>query len=73
MMVFMGVMFYKVPSGLCVYFITSSLWGIAERKLVPPAKPLGLETAAPPPSRTTSDSRSATSREKREKQAKRRK
>jgi YidC/Oxa1 family membrane protein insertase len=35
MMVFMGVMFFKVPSGLCVYFIASSLWGIAERKLIP--------------------------------------
>jgi YidC/Oxa1 family membrane protein insertase len=35
MTVFMGVMFYKVPAGLCIYFITSSLWGIAERKLLP--------------------------------------
>lgn len=35
MMIFMGVMFFKVPSGLCVYFIASSLWGIAERKLLP--------------------------------------
>jgi YidC/Oxa1 family membrane protein insertase len=35
MMVFMGVMFFKVPSGLCLYFIASSLWGIAERKLLP--------------------------------------
>lgn len=35
MMVFMGVMFFKVPSGLCIYFITSSLWGMAERQLLP--------------------------------------
>ena len=35
MMIFMGVMFFKVASGLCVYFIASSLWGIAERKLLP--------------------------------------
>lgn len=35
MMVFMGLMFFKVPSGLCIYFITSSLWGIIERKLLP--------------------------------------
>jgi YidC/Oxa1 family membrane protein insertase len=35
MMVFMGILFYKVPSGLCIYFIASSLWGIAERKLIP--------------------------------------
>lgn len=39
MMIFMGVMFYKVPAGLCVYFIASSLWGMAERKLLPKAKP----------------------------------
>jgi YidC/Oxa1 family membrane protein insertase len=35
MMVVMGVMFFKVASGLCLYFIASSLWGIAERKLLP--------------------------------------
>ncbi|HEX7375623.1 MAG TPA: YidC/Oxa1 family insertase periplasmic-domain containing protein [Pirellulales bacterium] len=40
MMIFMGVMFFKVASGLCLYFIASSLWGIAERKLLPkPAPP----------------------------------
>src|SRR6185436_12956965 len=39
MTVFMGVMFYKVPAGLCIYFITSSLWGICERKLLPKPKP----------------------------------
>lgn len=31
MMIFIGFMFYHVPSGLCVYFIASSLWGITER------------------------------------------
>jgi YidC/Oxa1 family membrane protein insertase len=36
MMFFMAFMFYKVPSGLCLYFIASSLWGIGERKLFPP-------------------------------------
>lgn len=35
MMVVVGVMFFKVPSGLCLYFIASSLWGITERKLLP--------------------------------------
>jgi len=35
MMVAMGVMFFKVQAGLCLYFITSSLWGIIERKLLP--------------------------------------
>ncbi|MCC7086593.1 MAG: YidC/Oxa1 family insertase periplasmic-domain containing protein [Pirellulales bacterium] len=35
MMVLMAFMFYTVPSGLCIYFIASSLWGIAERKVLP--------------------------------------
>ncbi|MEX1225020.1 MAG: YidC/Oxa1 family membrane protein insertase, partial [Pirellulales bacterium] len=35
MMVFMGLLFFKVASGLCLYFIASSMWGIAERKLLP--------------------------------------
>jgi len=35
MMVVMAVMFYKVPSGLGLYFITSSLWSIGERLLLP--------------------------------------
>jgi YidC/Oxa1 family membrane protein insertase len=49
MSAFIGFMFYKVPSGLCLYFIASSLWGIAERKLVPAPKPgeLAPVTAAP--------------------------
>jgi YidC/Oxa1 family membrane protein insertase len=38
-MVLFGVFFYKVAAGLCVYFITSSLWGFAERKLLPKKKP----------------------------------
>jgi YidC/Oxa1 family membrane protein insertase len=51
MMVVMGFLFYKVPSGLCVYFIASSLWGIGERKLVPPpTAATGAPTAAGGPS-----------------------
>jgi YidC/Oxa1 family membrane protein insertase len=77
MMVFMGFMFYKVPSGLCLYFIASSLWGIAERKLVPPAKPVGLEVATSPRSGLPADDRRATKNGQsgagREKKAKRRK
>jgi YidC/Oxa1 family membrane protein insertase len=38
MTIFIGFMFYKVASGLCLYFIVSSLWGIAERKLLPKAQ-----------------------------------
>jgi YidC/Oxa1 family membrane protein insertase len=51
MMLFMGLMFYKVASGLCLYFIASSLWGFAERQLLPKKKHPGTtadpaETAA---------------------------
>lgn len=42
MMIFMLVMFYKVPSGLCLYFIVSSLWGITEKLLLPKKKPVAL-------------------------------
>ena len=34
MTVFMGVLFFKVPAGLCIYFITSSIWSLIERKLI---------------------------------------
>ncbi len=34
MTIFMGVLFFKVPSGLCIYFITSSAWSLVERQLV---------------------------------------
>jgi YidC/Oxa1 family membrane protein insertase len=39
MMPLFGLMFYKVPAGLCIYFICSTLWGLAERKLLPKKKP----------------------------------
>jgi len=39
MMIFMLVMFYRVPAGLCVYFIVSSLWGITEKLLLPKTNP----------------------------------
>jgi YidC/Oxa1 family membrane protein insertase len=45
MMIFMGVMFFKVPAGLCIYFVASSLWGIGERKLLPP--PTSATSGAP--------------------------
>ena len=51
MMIFMGVLFFKVASGLCMYFIASSLWGLAERRLLPkapdPSQP--SQPAAQPP------------------------
>lgn len=47
MMVVFGIMFYKVAAGLCLYFTASSLWGMAERKLLPKKKPAGTTPAAP--------------------------
>ncbi len=34
MTLFMGLMFYTVACGLCLYFIVSSLWGMMERKFL---------------------------------------
>jgi YidC/Oxa1 family membrane protein insertase len=47
MMIVIGFMIYKVPAGLCVYFITSTLWGISERKLVERLKPDEKKTTEP--------------------------
>ena len=38
MMLFMAVIFFKIASGLCIYFIASSIWGLAERMLLPKSK-----------------------------------
>lgn len=59
MMIFMGFMFYKVPAGLCVYFIASSLWGLAERKLLPKSQKK-TEATVPATVATSSPSRSDT-------------
>ncbi|MFV1965164.1 MAG: YidC/Oxa1 family insertase periplasmic-domain containing protein [Pirellulaceae bacterium] len=48
MMLFMGLLFFKVASGLCLYFIASALWSVAERKLVPKPKPNAPGGAAAP-------------------------
>src|SRR5262249_53775117 len=48
MMVIMGILFYKVASGLCVYFIVSSLWGMTERQLLPKTKPGAVPPPEPP-------------------------
>jgi YidC/Oxa1 family membrane protein insertase len=39
MMIFFGLLFYKVAAGLCLYFIASTLWGFAERRFLPKKKP----------------------------------
>ncbi len=41
MTLMMGLFFFRVPAGLCIYFITSSLWGICERILVKKTLPKG--------------------------------
>jgi YidC/Oxa1 family membrane protein insertase len=63
MMVFMSFMFYKVPSGLGLYFITSSLWAVCERLLLPklvhdlPAPEMALEAPESTPGSAKSNAR----------------
>lgn len=47
MSVVMSVMFYRVPSGLCLYFIVSSVWGLAERQFLPKPQPLAAVVNKP--------------------------
>ena len=54
MIVFMGVLFFKVPSGLCLYFIASSTWGIAERLMLPKPTPGKVKEASTKSSATSS-------------------
>lgn len=35
MMIFMGLLFFKVPSGLCIYMIIVTFWGVCERHFLP--------------------------------------
>jgi hypothetical protein len=48
MMIFFGLMFYKVAAGLCLYFIASSAWGFCERKLLPKKNLQAGEPVTPP-------------------------
>jgi len=75
MMLFMGFLFFKVASGLCLYFIASSLWGIAERKLLPkPATPDTVESDLKKslPVRESKNGQSKSSRHKKKKPKKKR-
>lgn len=38
MIIFMGVFFYKVAAGLCIYFICGTLWALTERQFIPKPK-----------------------------------
>ena len=39
MFIFIGYLYYNVTSGLLLYIIASSIWGITERKLLPKTQP----------------------------------
>lgn len=50
MMIFMAAMFYRVPSGLCLYFIATNIWSMTERWLFErKAKAAALNPALSPP------------------------
>lgn len=51
MTIFMLFIFYKLPSGLCLYFLASTAWGLAERKLIPKIE--HIEEDQPEPERKT--------------------
>lgn len=69
MMIFFAFMFYKVASGLCIYFIASSIWGITERKLMPMPKAAtaaaGAAGGTPPAKSITSAPRNDRPKKKR--------
>jgi YidC/Oxa1 family membrane protein insertase len=74
-MFLIGFMFYKVAAGLCIYFIASTLWGLAERRFLPKLAPAGgsadgddAATSRPlpkPPDRLSNAEREAIRRKKR--------
>jgi YidC/Oxa1 family membrane protein insertase len=72
MMAFMGIFFYKIASGLCIYFIASSLWGVAERKLLPKKKPADAAVAPTGSSSTAIKSGAPNSRDRRREREQRR-
>jgi len=54
MSIFIGFMFYKIASGLALYFIVSSLWGVLERKFLPKRNLAAATTAGAPPKKADS-------------------
>ncbi|MFM7413901.1 MAG: hypothetical protein ACKO6E_11945, partial [Planctomycetota bacterium] len=72
MMWFMALMFFKVPCGLCLYFIASSLWGIAERLWLPKTLPATaggtqvVDASFTPTGRSPATTAAAATREKRQ-------
>jgi YidC/Oxa1 family membrane protein insertase len=68
MMILIGYMFYSVPSGLCLYIISSSLWGIAEKKLLPKTATPGKVSVAASRAAVSVDGNGAAARRNRKKQ-----
>jgi YidC/Oxa1 family membrane protein insertase len=46
MLVLFGAFFWRLPSGLCLYYICSTTWGIVERKLLPKLQHVQTPSAA---------------------------
>jgi YidC/Oxa1 family membrane protein insertase len=69
MTLIMGVFFWHQPSGLSVYFIASSLWGITERKLLGTGRPVAAAAAGGAASVVVVESESAGSAERGRKDA----
>ena len=73
MMIFMAFMFYKVPSGLCIYFIASSLWGVLERQFLPKPKSASASDGKAVPFEVTVTDRKAPVRPTSEQESKKKK
>jgi YidC/Oxa1 family membrane protein insertase len=75
MMIVFGLFFYKVAAGLCLYFISTTLWGLAEKRFLPKPVPAGGDGADAPVDvkskqikpRLTDSEREAVRRQKRKK------
>jgi YidC/Oxa1 family membrane protein insertase len=67
MMIVVAIMFFKVPAGLGVYLITSSLWGIAERKLLGKSYATGAGASATAAVATSSSGNGAAGGRRRQK------
>ena len=59
MTIFIGVMFFKVASGLCIYFVASSCWSLAEHKLLRKGRFAANAGAAAAPVAAVTESKSA--------------
>ena len=54
MMIMMAAMFYRVPSGLCLYFIATNIWSMTERWLL--ERKAKAEALNPPPTSSSTPS-----------------